>query len=249
MAKEKYGRYELKYFLPFNRAEELIDQVKMHIKPDPHAIVTDGLPKYSIQSVYLDTEDLKLYYEKLDGLRDRKKFRIRTYCRPNEDTDVFFEIKYRYNTQVMKDRAKFSLKDVQDLLDNNIKLEEMDLPITVRKPAERFCHYSNLMNFVPIVNVKYDRIPFIGKFDNQIRLTVDTNLSFIDHRGSRKLFEPFVEEPVPLPGAILELKFDKFMPEWMRGITRNFDIRQQSISKYAHCVDGAVFSKYEKIEI
>ena len=37
----------------------------MHIKPDPHAIVTDGLPKYNIQSVYLDTEDLKLYYEKL----------------------------------------------------------------------------------------------------------------------------------------------------------------------------------------
>ena len=243
MGKEKYGRYELKYFLPVNRAEELIEQVKMHIKPDPHAVVIGGFPRYNIQSVYLDTEDLKLYYEKLDGLRDRKKFRIRTYCRPNDETAVFFEIKYRYNTQVMKDRAKFSLKDVQDLLDNKIKLAEMDLPITVRKPAERFCHYANLMSLIPIVNVKYDRIPFIGKFDNQIRLTVDTNLCFIDHRGTRKLFEPFVEEAVPLPGAILELKFDKYMPEWMRGITKNFEIRQQSISKYAHCVDKSVFSK------
>jgi len=247
MAKEKYGRYELKYFLPFNRAKELLKQVEMHIKPDPHAKLNDGLPGYTIQSVYLDTEDLKLYYEKTDGLRDRRKFRVRSYCKPKSDTPVFFEIKYRYNTQVMKDRAMFSLDDTLCLLDNKKQLEEMNLPINVRKPAERFCHFFYLMNLTPIVTVKYHRIPFIGKIDKQVRLTVDTNLRFIDHRGNRKLFEPFVEEPVPLPGAILEMKFDKLMPEWMREILRSFDIRQQSISKYAYCVEGAVFNKFEKI--
>ncbi len=247
MAKEKYGRYELKYFLPMNRAKELINQVEMHIQPDPHAEICEGLPKYCIQSVYLDTEDLKLYYEKIDGLRDRRKFRIRAYCRPDTDTPVFFEIKYRYNRQVMKDRAMFSLDDTLCLLENEKRLDEMDLPLHVRKPTERFCHYFNLMNLTPIVTVKYDRIPFIGKIDKQVRLTVDTNLMFIDHRGNRRLFEPNVEEAVPLPGAILEMKFDKLMPEWMRGILRSFDIRQQSISKYAYCVEGAVFNKYEQI--
>jgi len=61
------------------------------------------------------------------------------------------------------------------------------------------------------------------------------------------LFEPYLEEPVTLPGAILELKFDRLMPFWMKQLIQRFDIRQQSISKYAYCIDAVVFNKYESM--
>jgi SPX domain protein involved in polyphosphate accumulation len=246
--REKYGRYELKYFLPQNRIEELLQWAQPYILPDKHAITLDsGLPYYNIQSVYFDSPDLALYFEKLDGLRDRRKFRIRAYCRPGDDTVVFIEIKYRYNTQVMKDRAPVMLETVEHLLKGRIQLAGIDAPAVIKKRAERFLYYYRLRNLRPMVTVKYDRNPYIGREDSQIRLTVDTNLVAIDHRASSKLFEPYLEEPVFLPGAILELKFDRLMPDWMRQLIQRFDIRQQSISKYAYCIDAVVFNKYESM--
>jgi len=247
MKKDRYGRYELKYFLPPNQVKKLMAWSGTYVKPDDHAEIIEGIPKYNIRSVYFDTHDLGLYYEKMDGLKNRRKFRIRTYKRPDDETPVFLEIKYRFNTQVMKDRAKFSLANAKMILDDRGYLDRMNPPIHLKKPAERFVHYFNNWNLQPIVTVVYDRIPFVGRNDRQVRLTIDTNMRFIDHRNENRLFFPHKEEPVPLPGTVLELKFDKLMPEWMRELLRRFDIRQQSISKYAYCVEGAVFNKYERI--
>ena len=248
MKREKYGRYELKYFLPQNRIEELLQWAQPYVIPDKHAaIIENGLPCYTIQSVYYDSPDLALYFEKLDGLRDRRTFRIRSYCRPSVDTVVFLEIKYRYNTQVMKDRAPITLETVEHLLQGRIQVGGIDAPFAIKKRAERFLYYYRLRNLQPMVTVKYNRNPYVGREDSQIRLTVDTNLCSIDHRGTEKLFEPYREEAVTLPGAVLELKFDRLMPDWMRQLVQRFDIRQQSISKYAYCIDAVVFNKYESI--
>ncbi len=245
MKKDRYGRYELKYFLPHNQIKRLMEWSESFVMPDAHAEIIDGIPRYNIRSVYFDTHDLSLYYEKMDGLKNRKKFRVRTYKRPDGDTPVFLEIKYRFNTQVMKDRAKFSFAQAKKILADRSYLDKISPPLFLKKPAERFVHYFYNCNLQPIVTVVYDRIPFVGRNDSQIRMTIDTNMRFIDHRNENRLFFPGKEEPVPLPGAILELKFDRLMPEWMRQLLRRFDIRQQSISKYAYCVEGAVFNKYE----
>ena len=246
MKKEKYGRYELKYYLPHDRIEDLLQWVQPYVKPDSHArSAPSGLPLYVIQSVYFDSTDLTLYFEKLDGLRDRRKFRIRSYSRPDPETDVFLEIKYRYNTQVMKDRAPLPLQIVEALLHSNLELSSVDVPLPIKKRAERFLYFFKIKNLNPMVTVKYNRNPYVGRDDKQIRLTIDTNLSAIDHRQSDILFQPYVEEPVRLPGAILELKFDRLMPDWMRQLVQHFDIRQESISKYAHCIDAVVFNQFE----
>lgn len=247
MKKDRYGRYELKYFLPHNQIKKLMAWTEPYVVADDHAEIIDGIPRYNIRSVYFDTHNLNLYYEKIEGLKNRRKFRIRTYKRPDDETAVFLEIKYRFNTQVMKDRAKFSFAEAKKILADRVYLDKSDHPLHLKKPAERFVHYYYNWNLQPIVTVIYDRIPFVGRNDRQIRLTIDTNLRFIDHRNENRLFFPSKEEPVPLPGAVLELKFDKLMPEWMRQLLRRFDIRQQSISKYAYCVEGAVFNKYEII--
>lgn len=247
--RKSYGRYELKYFIPMSRMHDILSHVRDHIQPDPHAEVIDNEPQYTIRSVYLDTQDLTLYYEKQDGLKDRKKFRVRSYSIPQQDTHVFMEIKYRYNTQVMKDRARFSLSHLQALLDGRVQLESFDVPLAIRKPAERFCYYKNEWGLQPVVTVIYNRKPYVGRLDANARLTIDTQLRVVDHQNENNLFAPVKEQPVPLPGAILELKFDRLMPEWMRSILYAFDVRQQSISKYAYCVDAALFDTFEPIPV
>ena len=91
----------------------------------------------------------------------------------------------------------------------------------------------------------YDRNPFIGKDDGEVRFTIDTNLRAVDHSYSYTLFEPYEEEQIALPGAILELKFDRLMPEWMRRFLTKFEITQTSISKYAHCIEKVILREEE----
>jgi len=247
MSSPRYGRFELKYFVHLAQIEGLVAFAQPHIVPDKHAtIARDGLPHYEIESVYLDTQRLRLYQEKMDGLRDRRKLRVRRYPL-SDNSPVFYEIKYRFNTQVMKDRARFDMDIARDLLEYRVELTSLNLPLALRRPAERFMHLHRLWNLVPVVIVRYDRIAFVGQFDERIRFTIDTNLRYVDHRYSETLFEARGERPVPLPGAILELKFDRLMPEWMRELVRQFDIRLESISKYAYCIEAAGLAEEEHL--
>jgi SPX domain protein involved in polyphosphate accumulation len=240
------GRYELKYFIPHDEAENLIKAVAPYVMPDTHAhILGDGVPRYTIRSVYFDNRAHKCYHEKIDGMRDRRKLRIRSYVQPGPDDTVFFEIKNRANLQVIKERASLPMRHAVALLDGGLRVGALALPPGPCKVAERFLHFRALFGLEPIVAVVYERTPFVGREDDTIRLTVDVNLRAEDQRGAECLFALRPSHPVPLPGAILELKFDWLMPEWMRQVVRQFDLRQESISKYCHCVDAVVFKELE----
>lgn len=250
MSGATFGRYELKYFLPFDKINELIQWSTPYLVPDIHAQPgSNARPHYLVQSVYFDTTTLRLYKEKIDGIRNRSKFRVRSYDPvPGPDAPVFVEIKNRRDTQVIKERVALPLAQVAGVLFNGLRLDDLALNSYQRKPLERFLYCYQTAELAPVVTVIYDRVPFTCREDKQVRLTIDTNLYYCDQRGAAVLFAPRVKAPVPLPGAILELKFDRLMPLWMRELVRRFDIRQQSISKYCYCVDAAVFNTFEKIE-
>ena len=243
--RELAGRYELKYFLPFDLVSVVRRWATPYVEPDPHAkLDSEGIPRYTIRSVYLDSRELRFYYEKMEGALNRRKFRIRAYTRPTARDSVFLEIKYRDNTQVSKDRTKLTLEYAEALLDRQVQLGELDLPFVERKSAERFVYYCRLLDLQPVVTVTYDRTAYVGRTDDTVRFTIDVNLRLEDQRNTERLFDARPEEPVPLPGAILELKFNRLMPEWMRQLVSRFDIAQESISKYSNCVDAAVFREY-----
>ena len=249
MSGATFGRYELKYFLPYDQINELIQWSAPYLMPDTHAQPgSHARPHYLVQSVYLDSAALRLYKEKIDGIRNRSKFRVRSYeVEPAPASPVFVEIKNRRDTQVIKERIALPLAHVAGMLFDGVRLDTLPLNNHQRKPLERFLYYCQILDLAPVVTVMYDRVPFTCRADTQVRLTIDTNLYYCDQRGTSALFAQRVKVPVPLPGAILELKFDRLMPLWMRELVRRFDIRQQSISKYCYCVDAAVFNTFEQI--
>lgn len=242
-----HGRYELKYFLPFDLIDKAIAFASPYVQPDQHAKPNGlGVPGYTIRSVYFDDDNLTLYKEKLIGLKDRRKFRVRGYANVTPENSVFLEIKYRSRQQVGKDRAPMKLSDLQKIMDREKTLEEIEFPTDyLRANAHRFLHNCFVKGYRPMTTVIYDRNPFIGKDDGEVRFTIDTNLRAVDHSYSYELFEPYEEEQIALPGAILELKFDRLMPEWMRRFLTKFELTQTSISKYAHCIEKVVLREEE----
>jgi SPX domain protein involved in polyphosphate accumulation len=72
--------------------------------------------EYTVRSVYYDTPGFHCYQEKMDGVKVRKKFRIRGYNQPAEDSIVFLEIKRKYENFIEKNRAPLLYKDLEALL-------------------------------------------------------------------------------------------------------------------------------------
>lgn len=91
-----FNRYEINYLLDEFRVSELRAALVARMGSDPFS------PRggYPVTSLYYDTEELRFYWEKLEGLRFSRKLRMRLYGNPTECTDetsVQVEIKQRVN--------------------------------------------------------------------------------------------------------------------------------------------------------
>ena len=70
-----FNRYELKYLVPTDQVDDIRSELNDRMKRDDYA----GPSGYGVWSVYYDTEKLRFYYEKIEGLKFRRKLRIRRY--------------------------------------------------------------------------------------------------------------------------------------------------------------------------
>jgi hypothetical protein len=99
---------------------------------------------------------------------------------------------------------------------------------------------------VPTALIVYRREPYIDACHSDIRLTIDSDL-----RGQFKpdlgdLVHDSDLKPVIKDLAILELKFDDFMPGWMGALLKKFKFRRESISKYCLGIQSCCETLLEK---
>src|SRR5258708_22573574 len=93
-------RFELKYLIRESTALQVRDFVRSYLAMDEFSV---GRPNYSypVHSLYLDSDDLKLYWRTINGDKNRFKLRLRYYS-TNAESPVFFEIKRRMNNCILK---------------------------------------------------------------------------------------------------------------------------------------------------
>jgi HAD superfamily hydrolase (TIGR01509 family) len=107
----KFNRFELKYLLTMEQTREFKQQLEAYMFPDQYAWNSGD---YVISSLYYDSPDLQCYWEKIDGLKFRKKLRVRIYETEEsitEDSIVFVEIKQRYDKTIQKRRIAIPYRD------------------------------------------------------------------------------------------------------------------------------------------
>ena len=90
MKKYKY-RHELKFKISNSAAEVLKQKLSLILGKDNNAYYEDG--SYLIKSLYFDDLNSNSYYEKMDGILYRKKYRIRIYN--NDDSFIRLEKKMK----------------------------------------------------------------------------------------------------------------------------------------------------------
>jgi SPX domain protein involved in polyphosphate accumulation len=96
-------RWELKYLIPEELALSLRDFVSNYLELDEYGVGRPNL-SYTIHNLYLDSDDLRIYWGTINGNKNRYKLRLRFY-EDNPATPIFFEIKRRMNDAIMKQRG------------------------------------------------------------------------------------------------------------------------------------------------
>src|SRR4029079_15174573 len=116
------SRFELKYLITEDVAERVRDFVRCYLNMDEYSV---GKPNYShpLQSLYLDSDNLEIYWRTVNGDKNRFKLRLRYYS-DHPDTPVFFEIKRRMKDVILKQRGGVRQDAVPILLAGYLPGEE-----------------------------------------------------------------------------------------------------------------------------
>jgi hypothetical protein len=229
-------RFELKYLVTEDVALAMRDFVRSYLVPDEFASQSSTL-SYPNHSLYLDSDDLVLYWDVVNGNKNRHKLRLRYYD-DNPDAPVFFEIKRRSDNAILKERGPVRREAIAPLLAGQLP-ESRHLYSNHPKQLAAVQHFCRLMHDSgarPKTHVYYQREAWMSAQDNSVRVTFDRSVSITPHT------EPFVttrqENPV-LPWGklvILELKFTTRFPNWFFEMVRLFNVMQCGVAKYAEGV-------------
>ena len=229
-----FNRYEIKYFVDEMKVDELRRELVARMDTDPYS------PRggYPVTSLYYDTPDLRFYWEKIEGLKFRRKVRMRLYGEPSqctEDTPVQIEIKQRVNRVTQKRRIALPYGTARRWLDDH---EEIECSREQRPFVNEVTTLVGNLDLRPIVTTGYLREAFVGReADLGLRVTIDHRV----HGRDRDFhFASGAENRFIIPPklAIVELKANERVPYWATDLTARLDMSVIRVSKYCQSVEA-----------
>ena len=110
---QEFARYEFKYIITNDISNQIESEVKNFMQYDGYASKEKN-NSYYVRSQYYDNDLSTHFYEKVDGMKDRYKYRIRTYG-PNHrnDNPIFLEKKERKLERTFKQRYQIDYDNLQ----------------------------------------------------------------------------------------------------------------------------------------
>jgi hypothetical protein len=230
----KFNRFELKYVITLQQAELFKASLRKYMLPD-----IQGNGRYSLGSLYYDSPDLRCYHEKENGLRFRRKLRIRHYVNNEpltEQTPVYVEIKQRVDRVTQKRREALSYGDALRLCNDRLMPDCMENQQPFLDEVYAFLWQYNLR---PTSIVRYHRQAFNGtEFDPGLRVTFDTDLRF--QPNQLRLHENASTLPILPPGqVVMEIKVNERIPYWLTGMIADHNLELKRISKYCRSIEAA----------
>ncbi len=219
-------RHELKYKITYSDYLALRSRLRTVMKPDPNVGETG---QYLISSVYFDDLEDTALAEKLTGVQKREKFRLRYYN--NNFSEVKLEKKQKNGSLCLKTSAMLTEQEYRDIITGNTAF----MPKHSSPLVQELYFKIKSKNLRPKVNVSYIREPYVYAPGN-VRVTFDMDIK------TSAFNRDFLSGNVKAVSAqdnfgdiILEVKYDRFLPEIIAMLLQTEGIRQQAFSKYAAC--------------
>ncbi len=216
-------RNEVKHLISPGDRAALCATLRAVARLDPHA---GDKGYYTIRSLYFDNLQDKALREKLDGVNQREKFRIRYY---DGDTSVIhLEKKVKCSGLGYKLSCPLTAAEARRIVDGDTLWMAADRRALV---VELYAKMK-AQGLRPKTIVDYQRIPFVYGPGN-VRVTVDYNI----RTGLR--CTDFLNPGCPMvptgQDIVLEVKWDGYLPTIIRHAVQLKGRRETAFSKYGMC--------------
>ena len=182
---------------------------------------------YQVISLYFDDLADSCLNAVREGSYSRLKYRIRIYN--NSFDRISLEVKEKQGSRIYKKARSITEKEMHQLLQG----ECISASFSLEDPAFMFNLAIQTKALRPKVIVAYERKAYIYPSGN-VRITFDRNIrasSQIAAFGSKKIsYDPLREQD-----AVLEIKYDEFLPEFILQLLEQNSMQQTACSKYRLC--------------
>ncbi|MFJ8230305.1 polyphosphate polymerase domain-containing protein [Streptomyces sp. NPDC094448] len=230
-----FNRFELKYLVRVEEAAAIRDELAERMDRDVHSPVGG----YGVWSLYYDTPQLRFYWEKIEGLKFRRKLRIRHYGTLDgitDDSPVCVEIKQRVNRVTQKRRITLPYGTARQLCDGR----EL-VPHAPRESAfvQEVLELIVRLNLRPTAITGYQREALVGRgADTGLRVTLDRRVRGRDRDFHFGTATPENRFTVPPHLAVMEVKVNERTPHWITDLTARRNLALVRISKYVQSVEA-----------
>jgi len=220
-------RNERKFYLHSADAFIIERRLATVLKRDVHSSESFS---YLVQSLYFDDPSASSYFDKLDGIENRSKYRIRFYN--NDFSYIRLEKKEKLGNLCRKTSERISFEEATDFCNGQSSSKNFSSSL-----KGEFSHLVLHERYRPLVFLSYQRKAFIYPAGN-VRITLDSALHASRFSGK---FSDFEKKSIPIldgTETILEIKFDSFLPPFISELFEDLPKQIAAISKFCKGVEA-----------
>lgn len=226
MSKTPEYRHELKYYINQGAYTLLSKKLSLTMEQDQYARKNGG--EYFIRSLYFDDTDDTAFREKINGVDDRDKFRVRIYNM--KDDAIKLECKHKDNGYIQKTSIPLSREEYD-------RLRKGDYTFFLRRSepfARRMFAEFATKPLRPVVIVDYMREAYTFPvqdvrvtFDKDVRTGYRSTDLFNAHIPTYRVVDDY--------DMVLEVKFNQYLPTYIRALLQLDSHARSAVSKYCLC--------------
>lgn len=222
----KSYRHELKFIINKTQAEILKYRLSLIMDVDTNSVNEDHT--YFIRSLYFDDIYNTAYYEKVDGLEQREKYRIRLYNL--DDSFIRLERKEKNRDLTHKEQVRITKEECLAIINGD--LDTID--IKKHQLLKDFVLKYQLYHIKPDVIVDYERLAYTYPVE-ETRITFDENIR--SGRFNTDLFSHDIEtyDVLEPDEVVLEVKFNGAIPSVIAQVIMTIPSIRLAVSKFALC--------------
>ena len=213
-----FRQYEKKYLV----TQQQFNQLARVFLP---RMVPDRFAQSTISNIYYDTPDFRLIRRSLDRPPYKEKLRLRTYQAPATDTEVFLEIKKKFDHIVYKRRIGMPYGQAVAYLEGQQEAGHGQ----IAQEIEWFrAFYHDLR---PAMFIYYDRFAIADREQPDLRITFDSGICWrADHLDlvSGTEGRPLLEAGT----CLMEIKIPQAAPFWLSRALSEAGVFPTRFSKY-----------------
>ncbi len=224
---ELHYRHEYKY--PLTNGQALIEDAKISAiaQKDVH-VGENGF--YNIRSLYFDDYENSCYMDNENGVDEREKYRIRIYN--HNIRKITLELKEKMRGRTSKRFCPITLSQCRQLMAGVIPRDIQASQQVLHKLAYQMA--VRLMK--PAVIVDYDRVPYVYRsLDANVRITFDSNITSVGDVSTFLDERVYGRGVMPEGHALMEVKFDSFLPDEIYALLQLNGLTASTFSKYYLC--------------